>query len=135
MSAQMRDKKAVLRTRGSSAALWIWKIVRMALPRSVSVSFDGRHSHDDAHERRRAETTFNVFHSLSKESMNASHECLNRASAGDTAGGFQSSGKGRNAMCGLGLRAAPGLRLALWPSGAPSPFRPSVETKHTSIIL
>ena len=43
----------------------------------------------------RAETRLSVFHSRSNESMNSSQEFLNLARAGDTAGGVQSSGKGR----------------------------------------
>ena len=49
-------------------------------------------------EQKRAETRLSVFHSLRSESMNSSHEFLNLAKAGDTAGGVQSSGNGSTGL-------------------------------------
>ena len=49
---------------------------------------------EKTHEANKAEGTFNVFHSLNNESMNASQECLHLIKD-ETSGGVQSSGKGR----------------------------------------
>jgi hypothetical protein len=40
--------------------------------------------------------TLNVFHSLMRESMNTSQECLNRIRAGETNGGVHSSKQGKD---------------------------------------
>ena len=39
--------------------------------------------------------TLSVFHSLMRESIKASQECLNRIRAGETSVGVHSSGKGK----------------------------------------
>lgn len=76
MSAQVSERSAVVRTRGSYAISWFWNMDKIA-------------------ESSNAETMFSVFHSRRSESMNSSHECLNLTSAGPTFVVFQSSDKGR----------------------------------------
>lgn len=76
INAHTRDMRAAVRVIGSYAISGTWNMVMIA-------------------EQMRAETRLSVFHSLRSESMNSSQEFLNLAKAGDTAGGAQSSGKGR----------------------------------------
>lgn len=70
-------------------------MVTIVLQRSALVSCLDVSNQGVTNEQMSAETRFNAFHSLSSESMNSSQEFLNLASAGDTAGGVQSSGNGR----------------------------------------
>lgn len=90
----MRDSKADQRVRGSPAASGIWNIVRTVL-RLQSVTLE-QQSERETYVHSSTETRFKVFHSRMRLSMNCSQEFLNRASAGDTDGGFQSSGNGNS---------------------------------------
>lgn len=91
MSAKTNENKADHLVRGSSAASWIWNIVRIVLCIRVSHIDSGlRRRVTDVQSR--AETRLNVFHSRMSVSTKLSQESLNRANAGDTVGGFHSSG-------------------------------------------
>jgi hypothetical protein len=88
MRAQSKEKIAKFRVRGSSAALWICRIVRMALSirKQLQVSkFNERRARENqTHDKRRTEIILNVFHSLITESMNASHVDFNLSYSGGT---------------------------------------------------
>ena len=57
----------------------------------------------------KTETKFSVFHSRMSESTKASQECLNRANAGETAGGSQSEGNGKTEFPGRNIFAVAGV--------------------------
>lgn len=65
------------------------------------------------YEASKAEMTLSVFHSLMRESIKASHECLNLIRAGETSDGVHSSGKGKGtdatgAVTPRGVERTPG---------------------------
>lgn len=86
MRAQIKEKMAKYRVRGSSAALSICRIVKMALSiRYALAKFNGRRVRENqTHDKRRTEIILNVFHSLITESMNASHVDFNLSYSGRT---------------------------------------------------
>ena len=132
ISAHTSDISAKVRVTGSPAASGIWKVVRIAL---VHTSLTAIHpnSKETTHEASSADTRFSVFHSRKSESMNASHECLNRISAGETTGGAHSSGKG-NGKC---IRVAAGATLACaaTPRPATAPVALAVRAAPPEVLI
>ena len=95
INAHTRDMRAAVRVIGSYAISGTWNMVTIALQQSESEWQADASRRETTDEQIRAETRLSVFHSLRSESINSSQELLNLAKAGDTAGGAQSSGKGR----------------------------------------